>query len=138
MEGGSVTTVTLGCVAKGIVTTGIGDSGGVESRKAFSSTSGGGRERGEKMMPGARDGFDGRRDQMAQPPTSGFALDDALCGIVADAEAAIGGTDTWGVEGSDREAWLEREGERDGGRASGDEGEEADVGSFAEDSGEES
>ena len=45
------------------------------------------------MMPGARDGFDGRRDQMAQPPTCGLALDDVLC-IFVDAEAGVEGTDT--------------------------------------------
>jgi hypothetical protein len=50
---------------------GFGDSGGVGSRRAFSITSGGGREWGEMMIPGARDGSVGRRDQMAQPPSCG-------------------------------------------------------------------
>jgi hypothetical protein len=66
--------VMIGGVVKGTV---IGDSGGVQSRKALSKTSGGGRERGEMMMPGAREGFEGRRDQMAQPPNCWFGLDDA-------------------------------------------------------------
>lgn len=51
---------------------GFGDSGGVGSRRAFCITSGGGREWGEMMIPGAREGSVGRRDQMAQPPSCGF------------------------------------------------------------------
>ena len=65
------TTSTLDGVT-GIAATGFGDSGGVGRRRAFSTTSGGGREWGEMMMPGARDGSVGRRDQMAQPPSCGF------------------------------------------------------------------
>ena len=76
-------TGTVGGVAKGTVMAGIGDSGGVESRKALSKTSGGGLERGEMMMPGASEGFEGRRDQMAQPPNCCFA-----------ASAEKGGADT--------------------------------------------
>ena len=52
-----------------LVAAGFGDSGGVGSRRAFSITSGGGRELGEIIIPGARDGFVGRRDQMTQPPS---------------------------------------------------------------------
>lgn len=55
-----------------LATTGFGDSGGMGSRRAFSITSGGGREWGDMMIPGARDGSVGRRDQMAQPPSCGF------------------------------------------------------------------
>ncbi len=66
------TTKTLDGVTWSAAATGLGDSGGVGSRRAFSITSGGGRERVEMMIPGARDGSVGRRDQMAQPPSSGF------------------------------------------------------------------
>jgi hypothetical protein len=69
-----VTTGTLSVVGKGMITRGFGDSGGVASRKAFSKTSGGGREWGEMIMPGAREGLVGRRDQIAQPPNCCFAL----------------------------------------------------------------
>jgi hypothetical protein len=61
-------TATLDDVARSGIT-GFGDSWGVGSRRAFSTTSGGGREWGEMMIPGARDGSVGRRDQMAQPPS---------------------------------------------------------------------
>jgi hypothetical protein len=64
-------TATLDDVAR-LATTGFGDSWGVGSRRAFSTTSGGGREWREIMIPGARDGSVGRRDQMAQPPSWGF------------------------------------------------------------------
>jgi hypothetical protein len=60
-------TATLADVAR-LAATGFGDSWGVGIRRAFSTTSGGGREWGEIMIPGARDGSVGRRDQMAQPP----------------------------------------------------------------------
>lgn len=61
-------TATLDDVAVFAVTD-FGDLWGVGSRRAFSTTPGGGRELGEKMIPGARDGSVGRRDQMAQPPS---------------------------------------------------------------------
>ena len=67
----SETTATLDNVT-GLMATGFGDPGGVGSRRAFSTMSGGGRELGEMMIPGARDGSVGRRDQMAQPPSCGF------------------------------------------------------------------
>jgi hypothetical protein len=66
-----------------------GDSGGVETRRAFSSTSCGGRERGEIMMPGARDGFVGRRDQIAQPPNCCFGSIDAFC-FFMDVDVGVG------------------------------------------------
>jgi hypothetical protein len=93
-EEGPGTTAVEGGVAKGAVTTGFGDSGGVESRKAFSKTSGGGRERGEMMMPGARDGSVGRRDQMAQPPNCCFASDDDMLCVFVEGVAGTGGIDT--------------------------------------------
>lgn len=68
MDKESEITTTLDDVAV-LTVTGFGDSWGVESRRAFSTTSGGGRELGEKMIPGARDGSVGRRDQMTQPPS---------------------------------------------------------------------
>lgn len=71
VDEGSETTATLDGVTR-LTATGFGDSGGVGSRRAFSITSGGGREWGEMMIPGARDGSVGRRDQMAQPPSCGF------------------------------------------------------------------
>lgn len=77
-ESEGVTAMALGGVAKRAATTGFGDSGGVETRRAFSRTSCGGRERGEMMMPGARDGFVGRRDQIAQPPNCCFGSIDVL------------------------------------------------------------
>lgn len=120
-------------VAKGATSASFGDSGGVESRRALSRTSGGGRERGEIMMPGAREGFVGRRDQIAQPPNCCcFGFDDVLCIFMA---AAAGGTSNWGVDGSDPEAWLEREvGIDEEGQTRGD-GEESGVGSFSSGSG---
>jgi len=49
----------------------FGDAGGVGMSRAYWRTSGGGRARGDIMIPGAREGSCGRRDQIAQPPTSG-------------------------------------------------------------------
>jgi hypothetical protein len=60
--------MTQGGIAGRSTTAGFGDSRGVETRRAFSSTSCGGRERGEIMIPGAEDGFVGHRlgDQIAR------------------------------------------------------------------------
>ena len=131
---GGAAAVALGGVAKGATTSGFGDSGGVESLRALSRTSGGGRERGEMMIPGARDGSVGRRDHIAQPPNCCFGFDELLCVFVdADAEAGVGvsagagvraGTasaGTWGIDGGDLETWLKREGWSDGGGADGGE-----------------
>jgi hypothetical protein len=80
---------TLVSTVEGAVSAGFGDSGGVESWRAFSRTSGGGRQRGEKMIPGARDGSVGRRDQIAQPPNCCFGFDDVLC-VLVDVDADVG------------------------------------------------
>jgi hypothetical protein len=104
---GGVTAVVSRVVAIGEALVGLGDSGGVESWRAFSRTSGGGRERGEMMIPGARDGFVGRRDQMAQPPNCCFEIDAVFSVFVdvdADAGMGTGGSDIWGVDGNDFEA----------------------------------
>jgi len=123
--------MALGGVARRAARAGFGDSGGVETRRAFSRTSWGGRERGEIMMPGARDGFVGRRDQMAQPPNCSFGSIDVFCFFVdVGAGARVGGTGTRGMDGSDPKASLEREGGSEGGRAGVDEGDESGVGSF--------
>ena len=132
--------MTQGGVAGRSTITGFGDCGGVEARRAFSSTSCGGRERGEIMMPGARDGFVGRRDQTAQPPNCCFGSIDAFCLFIdADvrAEVTVGGAGTWDVNGSDLGASLEREGGvSEGRRAGAGEGEESGVGSFRDGLGE--
>ncbi len=78
-----VAAMMLGGVAGRSIIAGFGDSGGVESRRAFSRTSWGGRERGEIMMPGARDGFVGRRDQIAQPPNCCFGSIDMFCFFIS-------------------------------------------------------
>ena len=88
---GETTSIALADVGKRAAKAGFGDSGGVETRRAFSRTSCGGRERGEIMMPGARDGFVGRRDQIAQPPNSCFGSIDAFC-FFADVDAGAGAT----------------------------------------------
>lgn len=91
---GGVTATTQGGVAGRSIIAGFGDSGGVEIRRAFSSTSCGGRERGEIMMPGARDGFVGRRDQIAQPPNCCFGSIDVFCffmGVDIGAGTTVGG-----------------------------------------------
>jgi hypothetical protein len=49
----------------------FGEGGGVGMSRACWTMSGGGRARGEMIIPGARDGSCGRRDQIAQPPMSG-------------------------------------------------------------------
>jgi len=88
------TAMTLGVVAGRSTIAGFGDAGGVETRRAFSSTSCGGRERGEIMIPGARDGFFGRRDQIAQPPNCCFGSIDAysfFMGVDVGAGPAVGG-----------------------------------------------
>lgn len=88
---GGAAAVALGGVAKGATTGGLGDSGGVASLRALSRTSGGGRDRGEMIIPGARDGSVGRRDHIAQPPNCCFESDDLLCVFVdANVEAAAG------------------------------------------------
>ena len=90
------TSMTLGGVGKRVARAGFGDSGGVETWRAISRTFCGGRERGEIMMPGARDGFVGRRDQMAQPPNCCFGSIDAFCFFV-DVDAGAGaGVDNTG------------------------------------------
>jgi hypothetical protein len=81
--------MALGGVAKRAATAVFGDSGGVETRRAFSRTSCGGRERGEIMMPGARDGFVGRRDQIAQPPNCCFISIDVFC-LFVDTDVGAG------------------------------------------------
>ena len=86
-----LTAMTLCGVAGRSTIAGLGDSGGVETRRAFSSTSCGGRERGEIMMPGARDGFVGRRDQIAQPPNCCFESTDTLC-LFTDGDVGAGAT----------------------------------------------
>jgi hypothetical protein len=83
--------MTQGDVAGRSIIAGFGDSGGVETRRAFSSISCGGRERGEIMMPGARDGFVGRRDQIAQPPNCCFGSIDAFC-FFMDVDVGTGAT----------------------------------------------
>lgn len=88
---GGVTAMTQGGVAGRSTIAGFGDSGGVGTRRAFSSTSCGGRERGEIMMPGARDGFVGRRDQIAQPPKCCFGSSDTFC-FFTDADVEAGAT----------------------------------------------
>jgi len=146
---GGATTLAPGlfAVTKGAATTaGFGDSGGVGSRRALSRTSGGGRERGEMMIPGARDGSVGRRDQMAHPPKCCcFGSNDVFCVFVdvdADAGAGVGagaeatGTGTWGVDVSDLEAWLEPEGGSRGGGVDGGEEGGLDAGAFVVGSGE--
>jgi hypothetical protein len=45
-----------------------GEGGGVLSSRAWCTTSGGGRARGDIIIPGACEGSCGRRDQIAQPP----------------------------------------------------------------------
>jgi hypothetical protein len=128
--------MTPGGVANGAASAGLGDSGGVGSRSALSRTSCGGRERGEKMIPGARDGSVGRRDQMAQPPNCCTGFDDVLGVFVdVDVEAGAGtaGAGTWGVDGCDLEAWLEWKEGVEGG--DDDEGEALGAGDFAEGSG---
>lgn len=130
---GGVTAMTQGGVAGRSIIAGFGDSGGVETRRAFSSTSCGGRERGEIIMPGAREGFVGRRDQIAQPPNCCFGSIDAFCFFI-DVDVGVGamvdGAAIWGVDGSDLEASLEREGGvSEGGRSGAGEGEESGVGS---------
>jgi hypothetical protein len=93
---GGITAMTQGGVAGRSATAGFGDSGGVETRRAFSSTSCGGRERGEIMMPGARDGFVGRRDQIAQPPNCSFGSIDTFCFFMDEdvGGVTVGGTGT--------------------------------------------
>jgi hypothetical protein len=99
------------------------------------------------MIPGARDGSVGRRDQMAHPPNCCcFGFDDVFCVFVdvdADAGAGVGagaeeatGTGTWEVDGSDLEAWLEPEGGSRGGGADGGEEGEFGAGAFVVGSGE--
>lgn len=92
------TATALGGVAKRAATAGFGDSGGVETRRAFSRTSCGGRERGEIIIPGARDGSVGRRDHIAQPPNCCFgSIDDMFCFFVyvgVGAGSRVGGTGT--------------------------------------------
>jgi hypothetical protein len=84
---GATATALSGVAGRSIIT-GFGDSGGVETRRAFSSMSCGGRERGEIMMPGARDGFVGRRDQIAQPPNCWFRSIDMCCFFTDDEVSA--------------------------------------------------
>lgn len=93
---GGTTAIALGGVGKREARAGFGGSGGVETRRAFSRTSCGGRERGEIMIPGARDGFVGRRDQIAQPPNSCFGSIDAFSFFVDEdgAGARAGATST--------------------------------------------
>jgi hypothetical protein len=94
---GGATAMTQGGVAGRSTIAGFGDSGGVETWRAFSSTSCGGRERGEIMMPGARDGFVGRRDQIAQPPNCCFGSIDAFCffmDVDVGAGSMVGGPGT--------------------------------------------
>ena len=88
---GGVTSMTQGGVTGRLTTAGFGDSGGVETRRAFSSTSCGGRERGEIMIPGARDGFVGRRDQIAQPPNCCFGSINEIC-FFMDVDVGAGAT----------------------------------------------
>jgi hypothetical protein len=89
--------MALGGVGKRTARAGFGDSGGVETRRAISRIFCGGRERGEIMMPGARDGFVGRRDQIAQPPNCCFRSIDAFCFFV-DVDAGAGaGVDSTGT-----------------------------------------
>jgi len=95
-KSGGVTAMAQGVAGRSIIA-GFGDSGGVEIRRAFSSISCGGRERGEIMMPGARDGFVGRRDQIAQPPNCCFESIDAFCffiGVDVGTGATVGGAGT--------------------------------------------
>jgi hypothetical protein len=144
---GGAATMALGVVPKCTALAGLGDSGGVGRWRALSRTPCGGRERGEKMIPGARDGSVGRRDQIAQPPSccpgfgdmfGGFVDVDveAGAGIVIGAGREMAGTVTWGVDGCDPEAWREREGRSDGGGAGGgDEGEAFGAGELVEGSG---
>ena len=61
----------------------------METRRAFSSTSCGGRERGEIMIPGARDGFVGRRDQITQPPNCWLGSIDTFC-LFMDVDVGAG------------------------------------------------
>ena len=133
---GGAAAAVLGGVAKGAKTGGFGDPGGVESLRALSRTSGGGRERGDMMIPGARDGSVGRRDHIAQPPNCCFEFGDLLCIIFVDADVDAGmgtgggagtetaGAGTWGVDGGDLETWPEWEGGSGGGGADGGEEEE--------------
>jgi hypothetical protein len=125
--------MTQGDVAGRSIIPGFGNSGGVETWRAFSSTSCGGRERGEIIMPGARDGFVGRRDQIAQPPNCCFGSIDASCffmDVDVGVGAMVGGAAISGVDGSDLGASLEREGDvSEGGRTGAGEGEKSGVGS---------
>lgn len=82
----------------GMTSVGGGEGGGEGSASAFWTTSSGGRARGEMMMPGAVEGFDGRCDQMTYsgfPPSIVFG-DDALAG-----EEGAEGEATWGERGGD-------------------------------------
>jgi len=88
VDEGGMTLVLAGAV-EGAISAGFGDSGGVESWRAFFRTSGGGRQRGEKMMPGARDGSVGRRDQIAQPPNCCLGSDDVLY-VLVDVDTGAG------------------------------------------------
>ncbi len=85
---GATATALRGAAGRSIITD-FGDSGGVETRRAFSSTSCGGRGRGEIMMPGARDGFVGRRDQITQPPNCCFRSI-AMCCFFTDVDVGAG------------------------------------------------
>ena len=148
---GGAAAVALGGVAKGATTVGFGDSGGVESLRALSRMTDGGRERGEMMIPGARDGSEGRRDHIAQPPNCCIEFDGLICvfvnaevdagvsaGASASASAGTGtaGTGTWGVDSGDLETWPEQEGGSNGGEADGGEEEEFGAGVFVAVSGE--
>jgi len=148
---GGAAAVALGGVAKGATTVGFGDSGGVESLRALSRMSDGGRERGEMMIPGARDGSVGRRDHIAQPPNCCIEFDDLICifvdgeveagvgagaGAGAGASAGTAGAGTWGVDSGDLETWPEQEGGSNGGGADCGEEEEFGAGAFGEGSGE--